>query len=218
MGGCFPNGISFLFSCIWRRILNIVFDLAGVVFTWDPKKLIASVFEDRISQEKVMSEIYGHKDWVELDRGTIEINDAIKRSSKRTNLPISKINELMQKIPNELKPIDETINLIKIVKQKGNKLFVLSNMHKAAIEFIEENNSFWNLFDGMVISCRVQMVKPEVEIYEYLLNEYKLKAEETIFIDDTEINLDAAGKLGIQTIKFKNASQCEYELEALKCI
>ena len=70
----------------------------------------------------------------------------------------------------------------------------------------------------MVISCRIHMVKPDPEIYEYLLNEYGLIAGETVFIDDTDINLNAASKFGIKPIKFENPLQCEYELKTVGCI
>ena len=70
----------------------------------------------------------------------------------------------------------------------------------------------------MVISCRVQKVKPEIEIYQYLLNEHNLVAEETVFIDDMDVNLTAASSLGINTIKFINSSQCRQHLNELECI
>ena len=59
------------------------------------------------------------------------------------------------------------------------------------------------------------MVKPDPKIYSYLLDYYKLSAGKTVFIDDTARNLEAASKLGIHTIQFKNASQCEKELNNL---
>ena len=198
--------------------MNIVFDLGGVVFTWEPEKLIKSVFEDNEAQENVKSKIFAHPDWVQLDRGTLSRDEAVERGAMRTGLPISKIGELMLKIPGSLLPIKETISLIHSVKRSGNKVFVLSNMHSAVIKHIEKEYSFWDIFDGIIISCRIHLVKPEAAIYQYLMNEYGLTANETIFIDDTDINLDAASKLGISTIKFQNAKQCEDELIKFGCI
>ena len=198
--------------------MNIVFDLGGVVFTWDPQKLVSNVFEDKLAQRRVMKEVIGQQEWVELDRGTIERKDAIESIVDRTGLSKIKIKELMVKVPSCLKPISETVELIKILKEKGNKLYILSNMHTASIEYLEKNNSFWNLFDGQIISCRINMVKPEVQIYEYLLAKYNLSASETIFIDDTEINLITANELGIRTIKYLNASQCKSELKEYGCL
>lgn len=68
------------------------------------------------------------------------------------------------------------------------------------------------MFDGIVISSRIQMVKPERQIYEYLLGLYQLESAETIFIDDMRENLAAASSLGIQTIRFVDPAQCQREL------
>jgi putative hydrolase of the HAD superfamily len=74
------------------------------------------------------------------------------------------------------------------------------------------------MFDGIVISSRIKKVKPEIEIYDYLLNEYELKAAETVFIDDTSENLVAASSMGIQTIQFVDPVKCRQGLVDLKCI
>ena len=198
--------------------MNVVFDLGGVVFTWQPDLIIKSVFEDHETQEKVRSEIFAHPDWVELDRGILDRGEAIERGAIRTELSRSKISELMHQIPRSLTPIMDTVRLIHSVKRSGNKVFVLSNMHLASIEHIEQEYSFWDIFDGIVVSCRIHMVKPEEEIYKYLLNKYGLIANETIFIDDTDINLNAASRFGIKLIKFENPYQCECELKTIGCI
>jgi putative hydrolase of the HAD superfamily len=70
----------------------------------------------------------------------------------------------------------------------------------------------------MVISCRIQKVKPEIEIYQHLLTEHNIVAEETVFIDDMDVNLVTASSLGINTIKFVNSSQCWQGLSEFKCI
>ena len=198
--------------------MNVAFDLGGVVFTWQPDQIIKSVFEDRETQKKVRSEIFAHPDWVELDRGILDRGEAIERGAMRTGLSRSEISELMRQIPRSLTPIMDTVRLIHSIKRSGNKVFVLSNMHLASIEYIEQKYSFWDIFDGIVISCRIHMVKPEAEIYEYLLNKYGLIANETIFIDDVDINLDVASRLGIKPIKFEDPYQCECEMKTIGCI
>lgn len=124
----------------------------------------------------------------------------------------------MNVIPQFLTPIDESINLLHCIKETDNKFFVLSNMHFVSIAHLEREYPIWDMFDGLVISCRIHKVKPEIGIYEYLLAEHSLTAEDTVFIDDMDINLVAAASLGIQTIQFVNASQCEQDLAKLECI
>ena len=91
-------------------------------------------------------------------------------------------------------------------------------MHVASISYLEKKYAIWDMFDGIVISSRIQKVKPEIAIYEHLLTEYQLNASETIFIDDTSENLTAASSIGIQTIKFVDSHQCKRDLVSLKCI
>jgi putative hydrolase of the HAD superfamily len=198
--------------------LNIIFDLGGVVFHWEPKKLIADTIENKDIHQKLLKGILRHQDWIELDRGSLSEEEAIKRGSQRTGLPESEILKLMQAVPPFLTPIEESVKLIQRLKNHNNKLYALSNMSHASIDYLEKTYSLWNLFDGKVISCKIQKVKPEADIYHHLIDTYQLNVNYTVFIDDTEINLETARYLGIKTIKFENADQCQRELAALGCL
>jgi putative hydrolase of the HAD superfamily len=142
--------------------LNIVFDLGGVVFNWQPDTIISRVFEDSKTQALVRAEIFGHADWVELDRGTLAMDRAIDQGALRTGLPRRDIEKLLNEVPRSLTPIQETIELIHSLRDSDNKLFILSNMQFASIAYLEETHSIWDMFDGIVISCRIQKVKPEI--------------------------------------------------------
>jgi putative hydrolase of the HAD superfamily len=198
--------------------LNIVFDLGGVVLLWDPVKLAAEVCDDPGEQEKLYAGFFSHPDWVLLDRGVLDMDEAITRGADRMGISSKKISDFLGRVPSSLISIDDTLELIRQVKKAGHKLFILSNMHTASIDYLEKRYSFFDLFDGKVISCRIQMVKPEAEIYQYLLEEHNLEAENTVFIDDTMINLQAASKFGMKTILFESPSQCEEELRRIRVL
>lgn len=199
-------------------MLNIVFDLGGVVFNWQPDAIIRSVFEDSETQDLVRVEIFEHSDWVELDRGTITLDQAIDRGAIRTGLPRQDVERLLNEVPRCLTPIEQTIELIRAIRVTNNRLFVLSNMHLASITYLEQKHKIWDMFDGIVISSRIRKVKPEIEIYEHLLTAYRLNAADTIFIDDMIENLAAASSIGIQTIRFVDPSKCKQALMDLGCI
>jgi HAD superfamily hydrolase (TIGR01509 family) len=186
-----------------------------VVFNWQPDKLIRHVFDSSETQNLVKTEILGHPDWLELDRGTLPFQDAVVRGAERTGLPNSDIERLLNEVPRSLTPIHETIDLIRSMASSDHQLFVLSNMHFASIAYLEKEHDIWDMFDGAVISCRIQKVKPEIGIYEHLLNEYQLDAAETVFIDDMSENLAAARTIGIQTIQFLSPAQCRRDLTGL---
>lgn len=195
--------------------MNIVFDLGGVVFNWTPDAIIRSVFEDPETQDLVRKEVFDHPDWVELDRGTIPLGRAISRGATRTGLPSADIERLLNAVPRFLTPIEQTIDLIRQLADTKNSLFVLSNMHLASIAHLEEHYDIWELFDGIVISSRIQKVKPEMQIYEHLLNRYQLEPANSVFVDDMPENLVAASLAGIKTIRFIDPAQCRRALAEL---
>lgn len=198
--------------------MNVIFDLGGVVFSWKPEKIIARVFDDPAVRTLVRSKIFNHQDWDELDRGTLLYPEATSRAVERTGLPASSITRLFRQVPLALVGMPETVALLRSLKAKGHRLFYLSNMHVASIEYLEKAYTFWDVFEGGVISCRVQFIKPEPEIYACLVERYGLDKTKTIFIDDLTANLEPAEKMGIQTIQFHNSIQCEYRLKLLGCV
>ena len=198
--------------------MNIVFDLGGVVVTWEPEAIIAKVFSDPETQTRVYRQVVAHTDWLALDRGTLPLQDAIVRASQRTGLSEIDVAEFLYQVPAALVAIPGTVDLMYRLKAQGHMLFCLSNMHVASIEHLEKSYTFWEVFSGAVISCRLHLCKPEPTIYAYLLETYGLDGEDTVFIDDTEVNLSAAAKFGINTVKFESPGQCESQLQALGCI
>lgn len=185
---------------------------------WDPDAIIAGVFSDPNIHSKVKAGVFSHPDWLELDRGTLPREDAIRRAAQRTGIAEAELKRLLLAVPPSLVVFPETVELLYRLKSKGYPLYCLSNMHFASIEYLEKTHTFWDVFDGAVISCRLQLCKPEASIYEHLLRTYGLDAKDTLFIDDVQKNLDAAAQLGIKTLRFKNAAQCERELHALGLI
>ncbi len=195
--------------------MNIIFDLGGVLLKWEPMKTITEFFPDKVSREKVVKEFLKHKDWAELDRGTLSYEKAIERANKRTDIPKAEIRKFLNEVPKILTPIPETLKLIKELKKKNHKLYILSNMFLEAADYLENKYPFWNLFDGIVFSARIKLSKPSPEIYHYILDKFNLIPEETVFLDDLKDNVDAAVIEGINGIQFTSAAQAKTELEKL---
>jgi putative hydrolase of the HAD superfamily len=195
--------------------LDLVFDLGGVVVRWEPEELIRAVFPDQGSHIAARRHILQHSDWVELDRGTLPLEDAIDRATGRSGFPRADVAKFFASIPEALVPVPETVDLLYRLHRQGRRLFCLSNMHLAAIEHLEKAYSFWDVFSGRVISCRLHVVKPEPAIYAHLLETFALNPANTVFIDDLDVNLRAAAQFGIRTVRFENAPQCEDDLKGL---
>lgn len=92
----------------------------------------------------------------------------------------------------------------KLALDKKYKLFLLSNTNDIHIRYVEMTmkphryKRFKDCFDKFYLSHEINFRKPDLNIYEFVLNENKLVPEDTLFIDDIKENTAAAQKLGIQ--------------------
>ncbi len=195
--------------------MNFIFDIGNVLLDFNPKEFLSDIICDTEIEQKIYQTIFKSEEWVNLDRGTITEDEA-------QQIFISKIPKLesyaiktMKSIPEMLTPKYDTIDYLQRIKDAGHKLYFLSNFHKWLSIYVQNKYSFFEHFDGGVFSCDVHMIKPSLEIYQYLLNKYNLAANECIFFDDTKENADAATKLGIRSVLFANANQIDSVIRSL---
>ena len=196
-------------------VKNVIFDLGGVVIEWNPDRILESFYEDAETRAYMKKHMFQHPDWLELDRGTMHETVVLERASVRTGRPAAEVNGLFEAVRESLHIKPETVTLLERLHARGVPLYCLSNISADIFEYLRERHSFWHVFNGIVISGAIKMIKPEPEIFHHLLGLYGLKASDTAFVDDNAPNVEAAKALGIHTVWFKNAGQCEAELETL---
>jgi len=85
------------------------------------------------------------------------------------------------------------------LKEKGYKIYLLSNYNEDFFRVHTQGASFLEDIDGKVVSYEIHKIKPEPEIYQYLLDKYKLQPEESVFFDDRPENTQTAEGLGMKT-------------------
>ncbi len=198
--------------------MNIVFDFGGVIFTWNSKELVTKYFKGQELCERVHQAVFAHPDWAEVDRGTMTLAQVTENSAKRTGLPVEEIARLTYGAAEALVPIPESIELVKRLKQRHIPVYALSNMGVDHMQYLRNSYDFFGLFDRLIISSEVKMIKPEPQIYRYLLDSCQLDPRETVFFDDYPANIEAASRFGIQAIRFTSSAQCEAELIRLGCL
>jgi putative hydrolase of the HAD superfamily len=196
-------------------IKNIIFDLGNVLLNFDPIEYVKSkVIEDKV--EEIYKSIFKSEEWPMLDRGTITEEEArtniINRKIENTDF----INSVFENWYDILNPIETSVEVLKKLKEKGYKIFYLSNFHFAAFEYVTKKHDFFELFDGGVVSYKEKLLKPEKEIYEKILDKYELVPSETVFIDDMQVNVEAAMKLGIKGIILDDPQNLKLELKKLE--
>jgi putative hydrolase of the HAD superfamily len=194
-------------------VKNVIFDLGGVVIEWNPDRILAGYYADPEMRTTMKTALFQHPDWLQLDRGTLNEADLLVRAAERTGRPAAELSGLLQAVRESLHTKSETVTLLEKLTARGVPLYCLSNMSSDIFAYLRERHSFWGVFRGIVISGDIQMIKPERQIFEFLLQRYGLVAEQTVFVDDNAPNIEAARELGIHPVWFKSAQQCEIELE-----
>ena len=198
-----------------KNAFSVVFDLGGVLFDWNPRKLLERRYANPAHRELLHESIFRHADWQELDRGTLDESTAIQRFQARTNFPSNEIAALMQDVRESLTPLEDSWLLLHDLRRRGVPLYCLSNMAASTFVYLQSRYSRWEMFDGIVISSEIGMLKPDREIYEHLLGRFGLQARRTVFIDDHEPNVIGARSAGIQAIHFTGVEDCRRQLAAL---
>jgi epoxide hydrolase-like predicted phosphatase len=186
---------------------NIVFDLGGVVVAHNEEGFKAKLGE-------FFSFVFGPdmkcvpSFWVDYDLGIRTIDETATEVAKFRNCSVAEAKANMLEAIALQEEVESTVELIRELKAKGYKLYVLSNMSKEYIEYLRKLSVF-DYFDYQVVSCEIHLGKPDPKIYEYLLECCKLNPAETIFIDDRKDNVEAAAEMGIVPFHFDRRNPVE---------
>jgi glucose-1-phosphatase len=181
-------------------IKNIVFDLGNVLISFKPADYLDNMDFTAEYKNILIREVFKGREWQLIDNGNMSVGEAIQKISERSLLnpqEIAAVFDLRTKI---LHPIDRNIEMLPELKKRGFMLYFLSNFPDDIFDEVFDRYPFFKLFDGGIISARVNASKPERRIFEILIEKYSLKAEECVFVDDDESNVRTAGSMGMSGI------------------
>ena len=196
-------------------VKNVIFDLGGVVFDWNPDHIVSRVQPVAELQAALKEALFGHADWRMFDRGTLSESELMDRLQLRLGATRREVDTILDAVRNSLVEKPETINLLRALQAQGTPLYCLSNMPASIYAHLRQRHSFWDAFSGIVISGEVQLMKPEPEVFMHLLDAFNLRPEESVFIDDLLPNIESAKQVGLHAIWFKDAAQCRRELDRI---
>ena len=175
------------------EIKTFIFDCFGVICdpvisNWYKEKSLKHDFVDN-----KLSEILR-----DFDLGILSEDDLFEYFSKYKGVELTREN-IREEVDSYLRINIELVNIIKTLKNSGFKIVLLSNGNNSFFErkLFKVFPEFNELFDKLIISSNVGMVKPNSDIYLHTLEIANSQPEESLFIDDSKINIDAAVKLGI---------------------
>lgn len=199
------------------NIKNIIFDFGGVLVDWNPRYMYQKVFDNPSEMEDFLTNICT-EDWnlqQDKDRTLADgTSYLIQKHPTYTNL----IKLFYERWEEMLKgTIEENVKLISILKS-DYKLYGLTNWSAETFPIALKKYSFFQEFDGIVVSGTEKLIKPDPKIFNILLNRYQLKAQESIFIDDNINNIIAAKEIGFYTIHINETINLEAELKQMNII
>ena len=181
-------------------IKNIVFDIGNVILNFEYQEVIKKFTDVLEEQDFILKNIIQSPEWLEynlIDTGFITRDEAIKLAQDRTNHEHDDLIDYFWNNYNDYAFVDlNVLDLIKDLKKKGYKIFLLSNINPYTHKVVEKSGLF-DLVDGYVLSYLDHQIKPYESIYQTLFERYSLKPEECAFIDDNIKNIDTARRLGM---------------------
>ena len=198
------------------KIDTIIFDLGGVLVDWDPKNLYNKVFETKEEVDWFLSNVCT-PDWnIEQDGGRL-IKDAVALKieefpnfKKQIELFYDRWTEMFNGVLQENVDIQQ-----KLIANPNYKVYALTNWSGEKWDKALELFPFFNDFEGVLVSGKEKTRKPFDDIYQLILNRFKINSKNTLFIDDNMDNVNAAIKNGINSIQFTGEKKLEIQLKNL---
>ncbi len=196
-------------------IRNVVWDFGGVLLDWNPRYLYRQIFSNEAEMEYFLAEVCPFSWNLTMDKGKTFAEGVRERQvlfphySEQIMLYKTRWREMLSG------EIPEMVSLLAHVQQLGYHTFGLTNWPKEKWEEIYPEFAFLHTLEGVVVSGIEHTLKPEPRLYEILLERYRLKAEECVFIDDNPDNIRTARALGWQAIQCVSPEQVKKELRVL---
>ena len=185
---------------------TFIFDIGNVLLDYSPQKMVERVIGKGEKSKYYADILFSRYYWARLDVDEITVED-VKEDLKRvlSHEEHQLACHILDRWLEEITQIEGILELLSLLKDRGYKLYYLSNI---CSQFIEQGYSYPHIasllekFDGGVISGPLHIVKPDDRIYFHLFDKYNINPEDTLYIDDNEDNIIAGKKLGLETYLF----------------
>jgi 2-haloacid dehalogenase len=197
-------------------VKGVVFDLGGVVIDWNPMHLYAKVFEgDATKAANFLATICPPAWNARQDTGY----DLMAATAERVALFPEWEREIRAYYGRWIEmiggPVPGTAALMADLKAAGLRLFALSNWHCETFSRIRFRFQELGLFEKIVLSGEHGRAKPDPALYRIALGTYGIESEHLVFVDDSPGNVEAAAKVGLPSLLFRDAETLRRDLAGL---
>lgn len=172
-----------------------VFDLGGVLSVPMVSKKLYEQIKWKVSYDKFLDKFNNSEESIKVHKGEISTKEFFDYLKGYMDDDIT-LEEFKNIYVNNNKFFNDTIEIIKKLKKLGYKVYLLSNLKEIDYEkFIKHFDV--SIFDEMFLSFKLGMLKPNDDIYQYVINKLNTKPENIYFFDDNKENVDGAIRNGI---------------------
>jgi len=200
------------------KIDTVIFDLGNVLVHWNPANLYDKIFSDKKDRDYFLNNV-ATMDWhseQDAGRSPQEATELLVKEHPDWAHPIRAFYARWKEM--FAGPIEGSVEILKELKEKGYKLYALSNWNAELFNDTIDDFPFLQWFNDKIISGEVKLKKPDAAIYKLLLERFGVNPQQGVFIDDSEKNIETAKSLGIRSILFKSPEELRQELQALKLL
>ncbi|GAB4565515.1 MAG: HAD family phosphatase [Anaerolineales bacterium] len=196
-------------------ITAIIFDLGNVLIGWDARRLYNRLLLDPQTVDSFLEQIR-FSEWNAKQDAGRPFREGVAELTREFPHYADLIHAYDSHWEESLTGThDETIEIVRKLKQAGWSLYLLSNFSVEKFELIRSKHDFFALFDDLVISGEHKTIKPDPAIFNITLQRIKRQAQECLFIDDSLPNIETARNLGFQTIHYHSPVQLRIDLKKL---
>jgi 2-haloacid dehalogenase len=192
----------------------VVFDLGGVLIRWDPRHLYRHLMpEDEIDAflDEVGFQAWNH----EQDAGTAwgpAVEEHAALFPHRRELLAAYPARFAESLDG---PVEGTVAILEQLHAAGTRLVALTNWSAELFPHAEAAFDFLALFEGIVVSGREGVAKPDPAVFDLLLSRYHLDPARTVFVDDSPANVAAAAAAGLRALAFTSPDRLRADLSRL---
>ncbi len=184
-------------------IKQILFDCGGVFVDVRYRELFEEITGDPEFAADIMKRFWAEgSPWHLYDRGDFKKSEISAQMQKfLPDIPAKVFDEFLEKWPYALPLFPEMADIVDRLHEAGYKCYLLSNFSEQFDDFAPSCPPLEKM-DGLAISSKIGMIKPYADIFMEAARRFDFKPEETLFVDDTLVNIEGAQKCGYQTHHF----------------
>ena len=188
--------------------MDIILDMGNVLLEWNKDKILKSVAKTQKDYMILKKAILQRVICERLDLGTLTREELVdKVLSLLGDCYQKKVEEVIWNWPAYIDIYTEDFPLLTGLKEKGHRIFVLSNTSPVFYELLKDQLYPLNgILDGFVLSCDIKVIKPDRKMFEEILRKYQLDPANCVFLDDIAYNTKMAETLGIKAYQVKQRS------------